>query len=228
MSIPVVCSGCQKRFNVDDKHAGKKGPCPNCKTIITIPTPLKDEVKVHVPEEFQSGGKDAKGRAVLKPVARKDARFRPRTAAAIVAAAAVVVGGAFLARGWETGAKYGLIALGLAAITPPLVVAGYSFLRDDELEAYTGKSLWLRAVVCAAVYALLWACYWPVSGTLTGELWQWLVVAPLFVAFGALASFATLDLEPTNAAIHYGFFLAVTLLLRWAIGLPPVWGALTL
>ena len=36
-------------------------------------------------------------------------------------------------------------------------------------------------------------------------------------------AFATLDLDFGNAAMHYCFFLAVTILLRFAIGLPPLW-----
>ena len=37
MPISVVCPGCKARFNVSDKFAGKKGPCPKCKTVLTVP-----------------------------------------------------------------------------------------------------------------------------------------------------------------------------------------------
>jgi hypothetical protein len=225
MPIAVVCSGCQARFSVSEKFAGKQGPCPKCKTVITIPVPAKDEVKIHAPEEFQSGGKDVKGRPITKPIARKDARFRPMQAAVVAAAVLLVVGAAFALRWFDGGAQVAAVSLGLLVITPPLTVAGYSFLRDDELEPYRGRSLWLRAGICSLAYAVLWGLYWPLSGYLTGELWQWLFLAPVILAIGALVAHATLDLDPTSGAIHYGFFLAVTLVLRAAIGWPPVWKA---
>ena len=61
MAILVVCPGCKKSFNVDDKFAGKTGPCPNCKTKITIPE-KKAEVKIHAPDEFAGGGKGVTGK----------------------------------------------------------------------------------------------------------------------------------------------------------------------
>src|SRR6187401_2984774 len=57
MAIDVTCASCKTRFQVSDKFAGKQGPCPKCKKIITVPT-KKDEVVIHVPE---SGPKDSKG-----------------------------------------------------------------------------------------------------------------------------------------------------------------------
>ena len=60
MPISVVCPSCKARFNVSEKFAGQKGPCPKCKQPIVIPA-VQEEVKVHVPEQFQSGGKDSKG-----------------------------------------------------------------------------------------------------------------------------------------------------------------------
>lgn len=39
MAIVVTCPGCNARFQVADKHGGKKGPCPKCKAVIPIPNP---------------------------------------------------------------------------------------------------------------------------------------------------------------------------------------------
>ena len=60
MSIIVVCPGCLKSFKVSDKFAGKKGPCPNCKRTLQVPT-KEQEVQVHAPEAFAGGGKNASG-----------------------------------------------------------------------------------------------------------------------------------------------------------------------
>lgn len=73
MAIDVTCASCKTRFQVSDKFAGKQGPCPKCKKIITVPS-KKDEVVIHVPE---TGPKDSKGQLVLKPIGRKETRLTP-------------------------------------------------------------------------------------------------------------------------------------------------------
>jgi hypothetical protein len=222
MSIPVVCPGCKVRFNVSDKFAGKKGPCPKCKTVILIPEVPKEEIKIHAPEEYSSAGKDQKGRPISKPIARQEVRVKPAVVAGIVGGALTVILLCFALRGVED--KVPLIVVGLAIISPPLAIGGYSVLREQELEAYRGRELWIRAALCGAVYALLWALYIPLHNVgLTGEPWQWLFVGPLFLGIGAGAAFLAFALDLTSGALHYSFFLLVTLLLRFAIGLPPVW-----
>jgi hypothetical protein len=224
MSISVVCPGCKTRFSVADKFAGQKGPCPKCKAPITIPEAPTEDVKVHVPEQFASGGKDTKGRAVLKPIARQETKVQPVAVVGIVGAALVTLGLAFLLGRMVTN-KLPVIVVGLAIISAPLAVAAYTFLRDDELEPYRGRSLWIRAGLCGLAYAALWGAYWPLPayGILTGEAWQWVFVAPIFVSIGAAVAWATLDLDFGSAAMHYAFFVLVCLLLRFALGMPPVW-----
>ena len=77
MPISVVCPGCKARFSVSEKFAGKKGPCPKCKAVILVPNAPAEEVKIHVPEQFASGGKDSKGRAVSKPILREETKLKP-------------------------------------------------------------------------------------------------------------------------------------------------------
>ena len=84
MPIQVSCPGCKKTFNVDDKFAGKTGPCPHCKTKITVPQ-KQPEVKVHAPEAFSGGGKTVSGKLALKPIAREQTRVKPLAIAASVA-----------------------------------------------------------------------------------------------------------------------------------------------
>ncbi len=224
MPISVVCPGCKTRFSVGDKYAGQKGPCPKCKVVITIPQAPTEEIKVHVPEQFASGGKDAKGRAVLKPIARVDTKVQPVAVVGIVGASLVTLGLAFLLGRMVTN-KLPVIVAGLAIISAPLAVAGYTFLRDDELEPYRGRSLYLRAGLCGLAYAALWGAYWPLPayGIITGEAWQWVFVAPIFISVGAAVAWATLDLDFGSAAMHYAFFVLVCLLLRFALGMPALW-----
>jgi len=227
MPISVVCPGCKARFTVSEKFAGKKGPCPKCKVVITIPDKPAEEVTIHEPEQFAGGGKDAKGRLVLKPIARKVTKLSPVEMAAIGGAVIATLVIAFLLRGIEN--KVPIITIGLLLVSPPLAVAGYTFLRDDELEPYRARALMVRAALCGLGYAALWGVYWQLaaSGLISGEPWQWLYVAPAFAAVGGGMAFACFDLDFGSAALHYAFYVVVTMLLRWAIGLPPLWAATT-
>lgn len=227
MPISVVCPSCKARFSVSEKFAGKKGPCPKCKAVITVPEKMAEEVKVHEPEAFATGGKDSKGRPVLKPIARKDTKLSATNIAAIGAAVLTTLVIAFLLRFVADEVPLPMIVAGLLVVSPPLAVAGYTFLRDDELEPYRARALAIRATLCGWGYAALWGAYWPLAanGIISGEPWQWLFVAPAFIGVGAGLGFACLDLDFGSAAMHYCFYLAATLLLRFAIGLPPLWAA---
>ncbi len=67
---------CLKRFSVADKFAGQKGPCPKCKTIITIPK-KEEEVIIHSPEHSEAGAIGVGGRHALKTYRRSDTKFKP-------------------------------------------------------------------------------------------------------------------------------------------------------
>ncbi len=230
MSIFVVCPGCRKRFEVSEQFAGKTGPCPNCKTTIKIPK-LEEQVVIHGPSEAPPG-KTRTGRPHPKPVARKDAAFHPGIAAAIAAAALGVAIATFLARpilSQPTWTAWLLRALGLLLVSPPLVIGGYSFLRNDELEPYRGRELYLRAGILAAVYALLWAAFgWVENTVLTADpeyLFQWILVAPPFFIVGALGALACLDMDFGAGFFLYTFYFVSTAILRWAAGLDWIWNA---
>ena len=118
-----------------------------------------------------------------------------------------------------------MAALGLLVVSPLLVIAPYTFLRDDELEPYRGKVLYIRTGLCALAYVFLWAIFGYVSGLLSpDEPWNWIYVVPPFLAIGALAPLATLDLDFGSGFFHYCFYLLATILLRWIAGMGWVWG----
>jgi len=221
MPIPVVCPGCKKSFNVSDKFAGKQGPCPQCKTLIKVPE-KGEEVVVHAPEGF--GPKDTKGRAVLKPIARKETKVSPLLTAVILVAIVLVLGVAWMFRSPKGDVPTLLLVLGALALAPPLAWAGYTFLRDDELEPYRGKELAARVAICSAVYAALWGLVALVSGYVLGgdqlEVIHMVFVAPAMIGIGAFAAFITLDFEFGTAAIHCAMYLLVTVVLRLILGLP--------
>ena len=223
MPITVVCPGCRKSYRVSDKFAGKKGPCPNCKTILQIPT--KDEqVVVHEPEDF--GPTDSKGRAVLKPIARAETKVSPLVATLVIGAILATLSVALAYRISGTEVSTAILFVGAILLAPPLVWGGYAFLRDDELEPYRGAEMWIRAGLCALVYAILWGLVAVVKGyVLEGEpleIVHMVFIAPLMVTIGGFAAFASLDLEFGTGAIHYAFYLGVTVMLRLIMNLPPI------
>lgn len=220
MSILVICPGCRAQFRVGDKNAGKQGPCPKCKALITVPQ--VEEVKIHIPEEFSSGGKTTSGQLITKPLTRSKTKLSPVVAVGIASAALAAVGLSFAL---GSLLRDGLIVSGIGTllVSFPLVMGGYLVLRDDELEPFRGVSLWTRVSICAVVYAALWLGFAFVPPDFRQQGWYWLFIAPPFLLVGTAAAWASFDMAPENAFFHYTFFLLTTLLLRWAAGMPAVW-----
>ena len=220
MAILVTCRGCHTRFNVQDKFAGKSGACPKCKAPITVPQ-KSDEVKIDAPNAF--GPKNSAGQATLKPISRKDAKLSPVTIVAIVGASLMLFVVAFVVgRSYEEVPSF-FLGLGAVLLAAPLVFAGYTFLRDDEFEPYRGLPLTIRVAACSTVYAALWGlfAYTKVQLGIDGAFeTPWLVaVFPTMIGIGAVAAHASLDMELGPASLHYGLYLAVTVLLRLTMGI---------
>ena len=224
MSISIVCPGCRKRYAVNDKFAGKTGHCPNCKHPIRVPVPAAD-VKIDAPQQSAIGGRSTAAFPFLKPIARQQIRISPVMATGVASVAAAIFMAAFLA------GRIGLLdhhhfftAVALLVVSPLLAWAGYGLVYDDELEPYRRKPLLIRSAICGLTYAALWAMFAYVSDVaLTGEVWDWLFIAPPFLAAGAMVAVNTFDLEYGNGFFHYSFYLVVIILLRWAAGLGWIW-----
>ncbi len=222
MSILVVCPGCHKSFRVSDKFAGKSGACPKCKAKIDVPAKVED-VTVHAPTAFEGGGRTTTGKLVTKPVARQKVKFGVVGIIAVVAGVLTVVLVTFAAGGVIRDNLAVLIA-GLLAVSPAVVVAAYAFLRNEDLEPYRGRALYLRSAACAVGYVVLWGVYGYISSEiLSGELFEWLFVVPPFLAVGGGIALASLDLDFGSGFFHYAFYLLVTVLLRWAAGMGWIW-----
>lgn len=227
MAIAVVCPSCHARFQVNDKFAGKEGPCPKCKQKITVPA-LGEEVKIHGPEEYE-GAKDAKGRSVLKPIARVETKVQPAMVAGVIGAIVLAFVVAFVLRSsvdWKSTTATIILGLGAVVLAPPLVLGGYSFLRNQELEPYRGTAVIVRVAICSAVYAALWGAIWALKHFLIGdsspEIWQYFIVFAPPLGIGALAALATLDLDFGSGVFHYVLYLGTCVLLRLAMKLPLV------
>ena len=145
MSIIIVCQNCRQRFKVSEKFAGKQGPCPKCKTVLRVPT-KDEEVKIHTPEHSEEGARGKSGELVLKPISREETRVSWWVVGAVGAIVLVAVILARVFRGHESVTT--IFAIGGTVLAPPLVLAGYWFLRSDGLEPYHGMWLSVRLSMC--------------------------------------------------------------------------------
>lgn len=229
MPINVTCPGCLKRFSVADKFAGQKGPCPKCRAIITIPK-KEDEVVIHSPDHSEAGAVGAGGRHALKTFRRRDTKFQPLLFTAVAGAVLVALLIALVLRSSGPVDNW-IMAAAAVVLGPPLAWAGYTFLRDPELEAYQGAAVAARSLACGLVYSLLWGVFVFLGDRFFGdafrqglEIWQMLVLLVPVFAGGILAAYASFDLEPGNAFFHCAMYLAVTVMLRMVAGLSAVPG----
>ena len=237
MPIQVTCPGCMQRFSVSEKFAGKEGPCPKCKAKITIPNP-DEEVVIHAPEHSEGGAVGTGGRHALKTYKKKDVKFQPLVFAAVSAVVLVTLLVAFLLRGAETLAQtwpwpWPLI-VGSIILGPPCAWAGYTFLRDAELEPYQGVNLMIRSLACGLVYALLWAIYVYLGEQIFADktfstrmelaLHEMVILSVGVLGIGTFAAYVSFDLEPASAFFNCAMYFAVTVILRLVLGLPALPG----
>jgi cation transport ATPase len=217
MPIQVTCPKCFKRFQVSDKFAGKSGPCPNCKEQIRVPD-KSEEVVIHAPDD--GAPKDRSGQSVLKPLKRKETDVTRRGLLLTTGAILIAVGLAFGVRWMQLGdgAMLAVKIIGALVLAPPLVWAGYTFVRDSELAPYTGTELRNRVLILSVIFAALWLIYafvpsyvleldaaWEMSYVTFGVVFLIMLVA------GAFASVGTFELEFFNGLAHAGLYLLVTL-----------------
>ena len=230
MPITVTCAKCLTRFNVGDQHAGKTGACPKCKAPIKIPE-LKDEVVIHAPE-LEAGAKDAKGRSILKPLKRKEAKFQLNAALLIGGAVLLFAGLAFLAghADLSESAKDWARIVGAVLLGPLVAYGGYTFLRnDEELQPFHGSELLVRSLACGLGFAAMWGVYWyvgrtvfPIDDYYAGklEIFQIAILAGLALAGGTGVSFLSFDFEPLVGFFHFALYFGATVLLRALMGVP--------
>ena len=220
MSIRVTCPGCHTRFNVSEKFAGREGPCPKCKKVITIPKGSED-VKVHAPENF--GPKGASGEAVLKPIFRTETKLSPVQLVLIFAFIFGIVAIALLLRlGVADKDNFSSIILGGLSIlvAAPCAFAGYTFLRDSELGSMSGQDLWLRIGICACVYGVSWSAFSVANLAMIDDYGTTTRIFALVAMFGVGAAAANLllGLDFTLGILHFGLFFGCCLLLRAIVG----------
>ncbi|NIL95776.1 MAG: hypothetical protein GTO62_01190 [Planctomycetales bacterium] len=186
-----------------------------------IEVPRKEEqVQIHAPEHSEQSVRGSGGELILEPIPRQHVKVPLWAAITIGVCALFMLILAWAFRGAEPSTKRVLAPLGAFLLAPPLVFAGYTFLRDDELEPYRGLWLWVRTGICSAVYILGWAVYgYLIPGEWTDELWKWAFLGPLFGLAGAVTALACFDLDMASGFFHFAFYVGVTLVLGLIMGL---------
>ena len=225
MPIQVTCPKCFKRFQVSDKFAGKSGPCPSCKEQIKVPE-KSEEVVIHAPDD--GAPKDRSGRSVLKPLKREETDVTRKGLLLTGAAVLVAIGMAVGVRLMEPGGA-SLLAVkivGALLLAPPLVWAGYTFVRDSELAPYTGSDLRNRVLILSVILAALWLIYAFVPSYVldldAASEMSYIIFGVVFLimlVIGALASVGTFELEFFNGLAHAGLYLLVTFALALLSGI---------
>lgn len=222
--ITVVCRSCHQRFQVSDKFAGKSGPCPKCKATIYVPK-ADEQVVIHTPEHSEASARGASGQLVLKPISREKTRLETWQIAALAGGSLAVLIGAIVMR-WFPEALLPVGIGGLLLLSPLLAIAAYTFLRDAELEPYSGLALWTRAGICGVLYAVCWGAYFwlpdDVKVHSAGEIWKLAFLAPAFAIAGTVIAWATFELDFGNAFFHFCFFVVVTIILAMTMNVPLV------
>lgn len=222
MAIPVTCPGCLKRFSVSDQFAGRTGPCPNCQKPIKIPD-KSEEIVIHAPAD--AGPKDSAGKAILNPLRRKEVKLgMPVILGASLGSFSILAIAFGLGLSGEQPPTV-LLALASVVLAVPLVILGYWFLQNDELEGFAGPQLYARCGIVSAIFAALWAVYAFVPAYVLGHEsmadysgLEMVIILPVMIAIGTVASVLALELEVAQGVLHYMLYLAVTFLLAWLAG----------
>jgi len=216
--ILVTCPGCLARFEVSDKYAGKKGPCPKCKKEIIVPN-KQDEVVIHAPAE--SGPTDSKGVSVLKPIKRMEFAVGRLMWIGVAVGVIATLGVAISFRLSNTPPSILWLVIGSIVLAPPIVMFGYTFLRDDGFDGFTGQEYLIRTAICSVLFAATWLFYWQISVYFENKVMadiptaQMAIFMILMIVIGTVTSLATFELETPQAAAQYLAYFVVTFLLCW-------------
>ena len=222
MSLHVICPGCLKRFQVGVRFAGKKGPCPNCGTIIEIP---KESVNIQGADDPESAQKE-KQKAALRPISHLDLEFDPIQARNYALSVLGVLVLTFLIGCIPMYAAFRSLLgiVGLCLVVFPLVLFGYETLRDrEQIFAFSGEELYRRAGIVSAGYVILWLIFECVLSATHADMFvSWLYLSA-FAVLGTLLAHPLLDMKIRDAFLHYCLFGFSVVVLRFLFGFGWFW-----
>ena len=221
MAIHVICPGCLARFEVSDRFAGKRGPCPKCGHIIEIP---KENIVVHAPDEIMVEGKKTVNPDLIRPIEQKTVPFvQTALLVNLVVAIAVLVIALvfhFIPTGPVTWVVGGLL---LFVVAFPLVKYGYMMVRDpNDLEIFLGGELTRKSAIAMVGFAFLWIVFEGILLFLNPGTWGVLYLIPV-VLLAAFIPLVLFDMEYGNGLMLFAVFVIAIIILRGLMIHPDGW-----
>ena len=222
MPLHVICPGCLKRFQVNARFAGMKGPCPSCGTIIDIP---KEGIKIQNADDTEPG-KGTKRKASVQLLPRSERKFDPVVAGWYALGVLGVLLLAFVLGciPMHDSLRTLIGTLGLCLIAFPLALLGYQAVRDQEqIFTFTHEELYRRAGVAAAGYVILWIVFeYFLAATRADIFVSWFYFAG-FAGLATLLAIPIFVMKVRDAFLHYCIFGFSIILCRFLIGLGWFW-----
>lgn len=216
MAIDVICSGCLKQFQVSDQFAGRSGPCPKCKTIISIPK-LEDQLVIEEPTH-RPGSPGAHTK--INGIRRRRGffqRFEIITLCSLFASAGIV---AIVIRILQTdpisrldSTTGTLFVLGLILLSLGSSALGYGVLKDSEIKAFARRTTIFRSIMTATVYCIIAAGFIGTTLLFSHEDPRNLILAVVAIACFSIASFAPMaffEMELMQGALHVAIMICMT------------------
>lgn len=201
-------------FEVDDRFAGKKGPCPKCGHIIEIP---KEKLVIHAPDVITDGKKQRKPLGQdARPILQKRFIYTGKQVFWGIMGSLGAIAAAYLVGALTTPFVSQLLgAIAVFLIAFPLAEFGYMLIRDDnDLEMFLGNERHIRSLKVAIVFGLSWLGYETLVHFLnaTGPIsCLYLLVMAAIGAIGALVFF---DCNYGKALLVYFLFAFGAIVMR--------------
>lgn len=222
MSIHVICPGCMRQFEVSDRFAGKKGPCPKCGHIIEIP---KGNVVVHAPDEIIVEGRKVKNPDFVQPIERAPFAFTRRQIILNVIGAILVISFAVLFSNIdrEQPIKWIAGALGTFVVAFPLARYGYILIRNpDDLEIFLGGELHRKSFLVALGYSFAWFLFEGLMIYMNPGFFFFLYLVPIAI-LAAFIPLVVFDIDYGNSFMLFTLFVLLMILLSGLMFRPCGW-----
>lgn len=222
MAIRVICPGCMSSFEVDDRFAGKKGPCPKCGHIIEIP---KEKLVIHAPDMVTDGKKTRAVGHDAKPIAMKRFVWTGKDVFWSILGSLGVISLLFLIGAVHNHVLSTIVgAIAAFGIAYPICDFGYMLIRDEnDLEMFLGNERHKRALFAALVFGASWIVFEIFVAFLGG---QGAITCLYMIGLGAIGAIGALvffDCNYGKAFLVYLMFMAAAIVGRGLLFMPTGW-----
>ncbi len=223
MAIRVICPGCMTSFEVDDRFAGKKGPCPKCGHIIEIP---KEKLVIHAPDEVVTEGKTKKMLGQdARPILQRRFAYTGKQVFWSVLGTLGVISLLFLIGSAHNKALSSIVgAVAVFAIAFPICDFGYMLIRDEnDLEMFLGNERHRRAFFTSLIFGLSWLIFEGFVAFLGNQGAVTCLYMVVIGAVGAIGAMLFFDCNYGKAFLVYLMFMFAAVIARGLLFMPDGW-----